>query len=72
MRARGARRTGMTDAGWWALAGAASVTAVFSGFAEHKRGRRQNLDRPGWVPWNLFQVLSGIAAVIAAVLALKS
>ncbi len=62
----------MHDVGWWMLAGAASLLAVASGYAEHRRNRRRDLDRPGWVPWALLQVLAAIAAVLAITLALKN
>jgi hypothetical protein len=60
-----------TQAGLWALAAALMVLAVVAGFAEHRRTKRRNLDQPGWVPWTLIQVLAGLGAVVAAVLALK-
>ncbi len=61
----------MPELGWWVLAGAAALLAVLSGLAEHKRGRRRDLDRPGWVPWTLLQILAAITAVLALVLALR-
>jgi drug/metabolite transporter (DMT)-like permease len=60
-----------TQAGLWTLSGLFLVLAVVAGFAEHRRTRRRNLDRPGWVPWMLIQVLAGIGAVVAFALALK-
>ena len=56
---------------WTAAAGAAAL-AVLAGIADWRRERRRDLDRPGWVPWALVQVLAGIGAVIAAALALRS
>jgi hypothetical protein len=61
----------MNDTIWWVLAGAAALIAVASGVADHRRTRRRDLDRPGWVPWALLQILAAIAAVLAIVLALK-
>lgn len=60
-----------TQAILWALAGAAAALAVWAGFAEHRRSKRRDLDRVGWMPWALIQVLAGIAAAVAAALALK-
>lgn len=61
-----------TQAILWTLAGAAAVTAACAGLAEWRRSKRRDLDRPGWMPWTLIQVLAGLAAVIAAALALKA
>ena len=55
---------------WWA-AGALLTLAVAAAVAEHRRRRRPNLDRVGWVPWDLLQVLAFLGAVAAAALALK-
>ena len=61
-----------TQAILWILAGAAAALAAAAGLAEWRRSKRRNLDRPGWMPWTLIQVLAGLAAVIAAALALKA
>ena len=61
----------MGQTGLWTLAGMLLVLAVAAGFAEHRRTRRRNLDRPGWVPWMLIQVLAGIGAAVAFVLGLR-
>ncbi len=61
-----------TQAILWTAAGAAAALAVAAGLAEWRRSKRRDLDRPGWMPWTLIQVLSGLAAVIAAALALKA
>jgi hypothetical protein len=57
--------------GLWTLGGMLLVLALVAGFAEHRRARRRNLDKPGWVPWALIQVLAGLGAVVCAALALK-
>lgn len=56
----------------WTLAGALALLTAVAAFAEHRRTRRRNLDRVGWMPWNLIQVLAALAAVVAAALALKA
>lgn len=56
----------------WCAAGALALLAAFAALAEHRRGKRRDLDRPGLMPWNLIQVLAFFAAAGAAILALKS
>jgi hypothetical protein len=56
----------------WLLAGALMLLAIVSVFAEQRRTRRRDLDNPGWVPWNLLQILSFLLAIAAAVLAIRS
>ena len=56
----------------WVAAGCLFAIAAVAAFAEHRRNRRRQLDRVGWVPWNAIQVLSFIASVIALALALKA
>jgi hypothetical protein len=53
------------------VAGAAMLLAVVAAVREKQRINRPNLDQVGWVPWNLLQILSGIVAVVAIVLAFK-
>lgn len=55
---------------WTAAAGAAAL-AVLAGIADWRRERRRDLDRPGWVPWALVQLLAMLVAVMAAAFALK-
>jgi hypothetical protein len=56
---------------WW-LAGALLLLAAAAVWAEHRRGKRRNLDSVGWMPWNLIQILAFLGAVAAAALALKT
>lgn len=56
----------------WAAAAALLALAIFAAAAEWRRGRRRDLDRPGWVPWDLVQILAFLLAVAMAALALKS
>ncbi|HEY0149011.1 MAG TPA: hypothetical protein VGB70_08390 [Allosphingosinicella sp.] len=55
--------------GW--LAGALLLLAAVAAFAEHRRNCRPQLDRVGWMPWNLIQILAFLSAIAAAALALK-
>lgn len=56
----------------WAAAAVLFVLAAIAAVAEHRRNRRRHLDRVGWVPWNLIQVLSFMASVVALALAIKA
>jgi hypothetical protein len=58
-----------TQAGLWWGAGGAAALAVLAVIAEQRRSRRRNLDRPGWVPWTLIQLLAFLAAVVLLALA---
>jgi hypothetical protein len=55
----------------WTAAAAAAGIAVAAGVADWSRNRRRNLDRVGWVPWQLVSVLAFFAALGLAMLALK-
>ena len=61
-----------TQAMLWSAAGAAAVAALLAGLADRRRSKRRDLDRPGWVPWPLIQMLAMLLAAAAAALALKS
>jgi hypothetical protein len=50
--------------GWLALAGVSVA-------AEWRRNRRRDLDRVGFVPWTLIQLLAILGAVVTAALAIK-
>ena len=54
----------------WTLSGTLIALAAVSALAEHRRAKRRDLDRPGWVPWTALQILAAIAAVAAAAVAL--
>lgn len=55
----------------WALAGGAALMALLAALADRGRHRRRDLDRVGWVPWPLVQILAMLLAAIAAAFALK-
>jgi hypothetical protein len=56
----------------WLAAALLLALAVVAAFAEHRRQRRRDVDRPGFVPWNAVQIFAFLLAVIAATLALKA
>ena len=55
----------------WAGAAAALALAVLATGADWLRGRRRNLDRVGWMPWQTIAVLAFFAAVGMGALALN-
>ncbi len=60
----------MTQAQLWIAAGALALLAGFSALAERLRSRRRDIDKPGWVPWTLIQVLAMTVAVVLVALAI--
>ena len=52
----------------FAAAAALAALGAYAAWAEHRRGKRPDLDRPGFMPWNLIQVLALLLAVTAAAL----
>jgi len=56
----------------WGPTAALVVTAMFATWADARQARRRDLDRPGWIPWQLITVLAGIGALAAAVAAFKA
>ena len=55
----------------WILAGAFLLLGVAAMIAGHRRNKRRDIDRPGWVPWQTIEILSFFLAFAAAVLAMK-
>lgn len=53
----------------WALAAFFAALAALAAWRDHARGKRRDLDRPGWVPWPLITVLAMLLAVVCAALA---
>lgn len=53
---------------FWLAAAALAALAVLAGLADHRRGKRRNLDKPGWVPWPLILVLAMLASVVCVAL----
>jgi uncharacterized membrane protein YidH (DUF202 family) len=53
----------------WLAAAACAALAALAGWADHRRANRRDVDRPGWVPWQLILILAMIAALVCAALA---
>lgn len=62
----------MSAQAYWAAAGACALLAGATGLAEWARGRRRNLDRVGWMPWQLISMLALFATIIFAALAVHA
>ena len=54
----------------WLAAGAFAALAVLAAWADYRRARRRDVDKPGWVPWELVLIFAMIAAVVCGALAL--
>ena len=53
----------------WALAGLFAALAALAAWRDHARARRRDVDKPGWVPWQLILVLAILLAVVCGALA---
>ncbi|HYI40629.1 MAG TPA: hypothetical protein VE053_09950 [Allosphingosinicella sp.] len=53
---------------FWLAAAAFAALAVLAGWSDHRRARRRDVDKPGWVPWQLILVLAMIASVVCVAL----
>jgi hypothetical protein len=53
----------------WALAAFFAALTALAVWRDHARGRRRDLDRPGWVPWTGVTVLALLLAVVCGALA---
>lgn len=52
----------------WLAAAAFAALALLAGWSDRRRDKRRNLDRPGWVPWQLVLVLAMMASVVCVAL----
>lgn len=55
---------------FWIGAGVALGIAILAGFAEHRRRKRRDLERVGWVPWMAIQMAGLFAALLLVSVAL--
>ena len=62
----------MTQSDLWVAAGGFSALAGLAFLAEHRRAKRRDLDKVGWVPWNLIQIFAIIAAAAAVAFAIRA
>lgn len=54
----------------WAAAAFFAALAAVAAWRDHARARRRELDKPGWVPWQLLLVLGLLLAVVCGALAI--
>jgi hypothetical protein len=54
----------------WTLAAAMAALAFLAGWADHRRAKRRDVDKPGWVPWQLILILAMMATVVCVALAI--
>lgn len=55
----------------WTAAAGAGALAAFAGVAERRRSRRRDIDKVGWVPWTLVQVIAVAMAALMIAYAIK-
>lgn len=55
---------------FWIGAGVALGIAILAGLAEHRRRKRRDLERVGWVPWMAIQMAGLFAALLLVSVAL--
>lgn len=53
----------------WAAAALFAAVAALAAWRDHARARRRDIDRPGWVPWQLVLILAILLAVVCGALA---
>jgi hypothetical protein len=57
--------------GLWSGAAGAVLVALASGWGEHRRRERRELDRVGWVPWQAVQLVAMVMALVLVSVALN-
>ncbi|MGF1550079.1 MAG: hypothetical protein ACFBQW_06050 [Sphingomonadaceae bacterium] len=61
----------MTQATLFLAAGMLAAIAVLAALADHRRGRRRDIDAVGFVPWTVIQLLAALGAIMALAFAVK-
>jgi hypothetical protein len=61
----------LSDHLWTGVALLSGVLVAVSSLADRRRNRRRNIDAVGFMPWTAITVMSVLATVVAAALALK-
>jgi hypothetical protein len=57
---------------WTGVAILSATIVLVSSLADRRRNRRRNIDAVGFMPWTAITVMSVLATVVAAALALKA
>ncbi|MFL6846620.1 MAG: hypothetical protein ACJ8ER_17275 [Allosphingosinicella sp.] len=55
----------------WPAAALFLALAILAAWADRRRAKRRDVDRPGWVPWTGIQIFAFLLALVAAALALR-
>ena len=53
----------------WTLTTLFAALAALAAWRDHRRARRRDVDRPGWVPWSLVLVMAMLLTVACGALA---
>jgi hypothetical protein len=61
----------LSDHLWTGVALLSGVLVAVSSLADRRRNRRRNIDAVGFMPWTAITMMSVLATVVAAALALK-
>jgi len=52
----------------WTLTAFFAALAALAAWRDHARAKRRDIDKPGWVPWQLVLVLAMLLAVVCGAL----
>jgi hypothetical protein len=57
---------------YWVICITAGLIAIFAGVADHRRAKRKNIEKVGYMPWTTITVLAGTASFSALIYGLAS